>query len=140
MGGTGSELTSHSPFGWLRLSDRRLYQRHRQRSDLRSANWPHGPIQSPRRVARLTLRCYYTLKFDPIDRDLVREDLAKVEGRILRSEAIIARQRAEIARLQSRGSAVETDRALLTQFERLLELQMVDRDRLLIKLAAYDVV
>jgi hypothetical protein len=73
----------------------------------------------------------------PIDRDLV---LAKVEGRILRSETIIARQRAEIARLEDSRSEVEMDRELLTRFERLLELQMADRNRLLIKLAAYDVI
>jgi hypothetical protein len=72
--------------------------------------------------------------FDPIDRDLAREDLAKVEGRKAGSSAA---KRSSLG--EGSGSEVETDRELLTQFERLLELQMADRDRILLKLASYDV-
>jgi hypothetical protein len=68
----------------------------------------------------------------------LQEHLAQVERRIAQSEKIIARQRADTANLELSGCETKTARELLTQFERLLELQLADRDRLLQKLGAYD--
>jgi hypothetical protein len=76
--------------------------------------------------------------FDPIECDHLRAHLAKVEGRIAVSEQTIARRQAEITKLELRGCDTAADRELLSQFERLLELQIADRERLATKLASYD--
>ncbi len=78
--------------------------------------------------------------FDPIDRDLLQDQLAQVERRIAQSERTIARQRDEIARAELIGFEMRTARELLAQFEQLLQLQITDRDRLVTKLGAYGAV
>jgi hypothetical protein len=60
----------------------------------------------------------------------LQEHLARVEQRIADSERIIARERASIARLERANLEVKSARELLAQFERLLALQIADRDRL----------
>ena len=59
--------------------------------------------------------------------------------RIVESEQTIAWRRADIAKLERSGCDTEPDRELLSEFERLLELQIADRDWLVKKLASYDV-
>jgi len=76
--------------------------------------------------------------FDPLECALLRGQLAEVVLRIAQSETI-ARQRAEIAELEASGCDTEPDRELLSQFERLLELQIDGRDWLVKKLASYEV-
>jgi len=77
--------------------------------------------------------------FDPLECALLRGQLAEVVLRIAQSEQTIARQRAEIAELEASGCDTEPDRELLSQFERLLELQIDGRDWLVKKLASYEV-
>jgi hypothetical protein len=67
---------------------------------------------------------------DEADRLLLQEHLARVEQRIADSERIIARERASIAGLQRANLEVKSARELLAQFERLLAMQIADRDRL----------
>jgi hypothetical protein len=78
--------------------------------------------------------------FDPIDRAVLQDHLAQVERRIAHSAKIIARQRGDIEKLERSGCETRTARELVAQFERLLELQIFDRDRLLKKLGSYDAV
>jgi hypothetical protein len=78
--------------------------------------------------------------FNPIDRDVLQDHLARVERRVAQSEKIIARQRGDIEKLERSGCETKTARELLAQFERLLELQIADRDRLLKKLGSYDAI
>jgi hypothetical protein len=68
--------------------------------------------------------------FEIADRALWQEHLARAEHRIVKTKESIARQRAVIEELDAKELESKTARELIAQFEKLLELQIADRDRL----------
>ena len=65
-----------------------------------------------------------------MDRGILQEHLAQCERRVVAGEQHVARQRGIIAELDAHGQDATFARALLRQFQVMLELQMAERDRL----------
>jgi hypothetical protein len=65
------------------------------------------------------------------DRHMIIDHLALAERHVAAGELIVEGQRRRIAEHIGRGRSIELSEALLEQFEKVLEMQIADRDRLL---------
>jgi hypothetical protein len=62
---------------------------------------------------------------------MIIDHLALAERHVAAGELIVEGQRRRIAEQICRGRSIELSEALLEQFEKVLEMQIADRDRLL---------
>ncbi len=65
-----------------------------------------------------------------MDRAIILEHLARAEEHVVLAQEHVQQQRDLVARLEHDGHDTTMARALLEQFERLLEMHVGDRDRL----------
>jgi hypothetical protein len=65
------------------------------------------------------------------DRQMIIDHLALAERHVAEGELIVEGQRRRIAEQICRGHSIELSEALLEQFEKVLEMHITDRDRLL---------
>ena len=70
-----------------------------------------------------------------MDREILEQHLATIEGHVTLGEGHIAGQHELIARLDRGGHDSEEARRLLTTFEEMQEIHLAHRDRLWRKLA-----